>query len=96
MQSREHMSAAFVKFGTTPENEAFLHAEEEFAKRHRNDSDEQLLEYLRHRAAELGHAPHKCEVVGFTFLKARFGAWPRILEKAGLKEIRKKAIGAVR
>jgi hypothetical protein len=74
----------------TLENEAFLRREEEFAARHRNDLDEELLQYLIGCAAELDHTPFKHEVVGYTYLKSRFGPWPRVLEKAGLKEPRKK------
>jgi hypothetical protein len=80
------------KSGAAIENDAFLRREEEFASRHRNDSDEELLKYLRRCASELGRIPYKREVVGFTYLKSRFGPWPRVLEKAGLKEPRKKKL----
>jgi hypothetical protein len=83
-------TAASGAGSTTHENVAFLRREEEFAARHRNDTDEELLQYLKKSAAELGRIPFKREVVGFTYLKSRFGPWPRVLEKAGLKEPRKK------
>jgi hypothetical protein len=70
------------------DNEAFLKREEKFVQKHQNDTDEALLQYLRDCAAKLGYAPTKHEVVGFTYLKSRFGPWPRVLEKAGLKEVR--------
>ena len=92
MLRRDYAPTAFKTSGRVSENEAFLRREEDFAKRHRDDPDEELLRYLHQCAAELGHTPSKREVIGFTYLKTRFGPWPRILEKAGLKELRKKKI----
>jgi hypothetical protein len=96
MRTREYSLTAFTTGDNTPENEAFLRSEEKFAKRHMNDSDEELLRYLYQCVAELGHTPNKREVVGYTYLKSRFGPWPRVLEKAGLKETRKKNISIAR
>lgn len=62
-----------------------------FARHHAADTDEQLLEYVRGIAQQLGRAPKKAEVVGFSYIKNRFGPWPRMLEKAGLKEQRESA-----
>lgn len=59
--------------------------EDEFTEVHKNDTDEELLEIVRKKAEELGRAPKKHEVPGFICLKMRFGPWPRVLEKAGLK-----------
>lgn len=60
--------------------------ESEFCRKHKNDSDEELLEYIRNIAVQLGKVPSKREVPGFIYIKSRFGPWPRVLEKAGLKE----------
>jgi hypothetical protein len=75
---------------TALENRLFLQREELFAQRHRNDTDEELLQYLRDMAKEQGRTPRKHDVPGFTYVKSRFGPWPRVLEKAGLKEIKEK------
>jgi hypothetical protein len=76
-------------------NEALLNREAEFARQHKDDSDEALLQYIRDCAEKLGHIPKKHEVIGFTYLKSRFGPWPRVLEKAGLKELKKKSAYAL-
>ena len=53
-------------------------------------SDEELLDVLRQRAAELGRLPIKEDVTGAAYFKQRFGPWPRILEQAGLKPVSEK------
>lgn len=60
--------------------------EDKFAAEHENDSDEELLEIVRKKTKELGRLPKKHEVLGFVCLKMRFGPWPRVLERAGVKE----------
>ena len=60
--------------------------ESKFAKEHEKDSDEELLNIVRNKANELGRPPKKTETIGFVCLKMRFGPWPRVLEKAGLKK----------
>lgn len=65
-------------------------AEDEFAKEHINDSDEELLDIVRNKAKELGRLPKKSETIGFVLLKIRFGPWPRVLEKAGVKKPKEK------
>ena len=71
-------------------NKEFLKNEELFTKQHSKDTDEELIGYLKELSIKLGHVPKKHEVYGFTYLKSRFGPWPRVLEKAGLKEIPSK------
>ena len=66
--------------------------ETEFARLHKNDTDEELIAYLVKCSKELGRCPKKDEVIGHTYLKQRFGPWPRILERAGLKEKSQKRI----
>lgn len=52
-------------------------------------SDEDLLEVIRQKAEELGHRPLKSEMELTWYLKERFGPWPRMLERAGLKSASK-------
>ena len=64
--------------------------EDKFTQEHQKDSDSELLDIVRKRAEELGRTPKKHEVIGFVCIKMRFGPWPRVLEKAGLKAPRIK------
>ena len=66
--------------------------EAEFARTHKNDTDDELIAYLVKCSKELGRCPKKDKVIGHTYLKARLGPWPRILERAGLKEKSQKRI----
>ena len=66
--------------------------EAEFEKAHKSDTDEELIAYLVKCSKELGRCPKKEDIVGHTYLKARLGPWPRILERAGLKEKSQKRI----
>ena len=66
--------------------------EAEFAKTHKRDTDEELIAYLVKCSKELGRCPKKEDVVGHTYLKQRLGPWPRILERAGLKEKSQKRL----
>lgn len=63
-----------------------------FAAAHADDSDEELLAYLRDCAAALGHIPTKNEVIGCRYLKQRLGPWNRVLETAGLREVTPKRL----
>jgi hypothetical protein len=53
-------------------------------------TDDEMLDMVRQRAVELGHVPHKSEMIEAARLKARFGAWNRVLEAAGLKKISRR------
>lgn len=64
--------------------EEFKRREKEFAGLHADDTDEQLLAYLRLCAQELGHSPFKREVVGGELIKKRFVQWSIALWQAGL------------
>ena len=70
------------KRGLSRERRAF---ENKFAEEHKKCSDDELLDMVKEKAEELGRAPKKHEVLGFVLIKSRFGPWPRVLEKAGLK-----------
>jgi hypothetical protein len=52
---------------------------------YRKKSDEQIYQYLRDMAAQLGRVPLKSDIPASSHIKSRLGNWPRILEKAGLK-----------
>ena len=56
----------------------------QFAQEHENDSKFQLLNYVAVCARELGHTPHKDEVIGGPFIAYRFGSWAKVLTEAGL------------
>ena len=58
--------------------------EESFVQAHVQDSDAELLEYLRKCAAELGHSPWPKEIVGWTYLTERFRDWNEMLRIADL------------
>lgn len=51
---------------------------------HRNDTDEQLLDYVRQCAAGNGRTPFEKEILGGVYIRERFGSWPVVLHLAGL------------
>ena len=57
-----------------------------------NKKKEWAIETLRQRSEELGKTPKKTDfdVVTMSRIKAFLGPWPRALEAAGLKEVKKK------
>ena len=64
--------------------ESLEQKEEDFAIAHAQDSDVELLIYLRRCAAELNHSPWPKEIVGWKYLTERFGDWNEMLKKAHL------------
>ncbi len=62
----------------------------EFVRKYKHGTNEEILEYLRSVARELGKIPTKHEVMGYFYIKSRLGPWPRVLEMAGLKEVSKR------
>ena len=64
--------------------EALDRQEGTFRQQHQDDTDEQLLAYLRSRAAALGHTPWPGEILGGTLIQGRFGSWERALALARL------------
>ncbi len=58
--------------------------EARFAREHKADTDEQLLEYVRAFAKELGRTPNCCEIIGGVYISSRFGNWSGVLAAAGL------------
>ena len=50
-------------------------------------TDEEIMRLIRARTAQLGRLPTKYDIPGADYLKKRFGPWPRILERAGVKPV---------
>ena len=74
---REQKLKVMVNVAMKEKNAAFLET-------HRNDTDEQLLDYLRTCARKLGHTPHPREVYGSCLLIQRFRSWENAVSAAGL------------
>ena len=55
-------------------------------KKYAKMSDEELCEMIRKKTQELGRTPRVGEIPAARDIKRRLGAWPRVLEKAGVKE----------
>ena len=64
--------------------ESLEQKEEDFAIAHAQDSDAELLTYLRRCAAELRHSPWPKEIVGWQYLTERFADWNEMLRRAHL------------
>ena len=61
--------------------------EKELCKQFKKMNDEQLLKLIAWQVKQLGHLPAKYEAECVRYLKNRFGPWPRMLEKAGVKPV---------
>ena len=64
--------------------ESLEQKEEDFAIAHAQDSDAELLTYLRRCAAELRHSPWPGEIIGWKYLTERFADWNEMLKLAHL------------
>ena len=51
---------------------------------HAQDTDTQLVDYVRRCAKELGHSPNAQEVLGAAYIAQRFGSWAVVLTVSGL------------
>lgn len=58
--------------------------ENRFAGEHAGDTEQQLADYLRRCARELGHTPWPREIPGGMTVQVRFGSWELAVAKAGL------------
>ena len=71
---------------TKEDHEKILTEERDFSIKNKDVTDNDLIEYLKICAESLKRPPKRQEVVGFMLIKSRLGPWPRVLEKAGIKE----------
>lgn len=55
----------------------------DFIERHGSDTDEQLREYVRRKAALLRRMPHPLELPGGVYLSSRLGDWNRLAREFG-------------
>jgi len=56
-----------------------------FPVQHRNDTDEELIEYLKRELQKVKVIPHYKEVPGGELIANRFHGWDRALKLAGLR-----------
>ena len=56
-------------------------AEELFAREHANDSNEELLDYVRERKRQLGKKMKPVNTIGYVYLQQRLGPWAVFMEK---------------
>ena len=59
----------------------------DFIERHGSDTDEQLREYVRRKAALLRRMPHPLELPGGVYLSSRLGDWARLAKELGLAPV---------
>ena len=64
--------------------QALQQKEQEFREQHKEDSDAELLMYLRGCASRLHHTPWPGEIVGGSMILERFGSWDRAVFLAKL------------
>lgn len=68
--------------------EGLAKKEMDFRIAHENDSDEELLQYLRLKAEKLEHTPWPKEIVGWDLITERFGGWLEAIGRAELPMMR--------
>ncbi|MBQ8796952.1 MAG: hypothetical protein IJZ56_02020 [Oscillospiraceae bacterium] len=76
---RKHIYEAVIKRMVT---ESLAEKEKQFAVEHAEDTDGQLIAYLRKCTMELQHSPHPKEIVGWQYILERFGTWEGALRRA--------------
>ena len=64
--------------------EGLAKKEMDFRVAHEQDTEEQLLQYLREKAKDLDHTPWPKEIVGWDLITERFGGWLEAIDKAEL------------
>ena len=63
---------------------ALKEKEKSFSDLHAGDSEQELIQYVRRCADEMGYTPTIKEIIGGTYIAQRFGGWPAVLKKAEL------------
>lgn len=58
-----------------------------FREAHDKDTDEELREYVRRRAAERGFMPHPLEIKGGLYIQERLGNWDKLALSLGLNPV---------
>ena len=58
-----------------------------FREAHDKDTDEELREYVRRRAAKLGFMPHPLEIQGGLYIRERLGDWDELALSLGIKPV---------
>ncbi len=55
-----------------------------WGEKHKDDTDAELIAYVRDCAASLGRTPYVKEVLGGEYIRNRFVSWSIVLQEAGL------------
>ena len=63
---------------------ALREKQEAFAQAHREDTEEQLLDYVRQEAEKLRYTPNPGDMIGGPYIYKRFGNWERVVALCGL------------
>ena len=83
-KTKNPRGAAFENVLRNRTEQALAASQRQFPELHRDDTDVDLLIYLRRCAEEIGHTPNACEIIGGSYLYQRFGNWDNALRLAGL------------
>lgn len=60
--------------------------EEKFAEKHRNDTDEELIEYVARKKMKMGKTHFKrYNVIGYNYLVERFGSWCQMVTLVNIR-----------
>lgn len=65
-------------------NAVLRQKQEAFAQVHQEDTEEQLLDYVRQEAAKLRYTPDPRDLIGGPYIYKRFGNWERVVALCGL------------
>ncbi len=77
---RENKVRVRVQTRLEESNEAFL-------QKHGDDTDEELMEFVRDQASALGRMPHPLELPGGIYLHKRLGDWDKLALTMGLEPV---------
>ncbi len=62
-------------------------SERAFLQAHRDDTDEELMEFIRDQASALERMPHPLELPGGLYLHKRLGDWDKLALALGMKPV---------